>query len=91
VVAPAGTPETIIGKLNAAINESLVAPEVTAAFAKLGAEVQPGRPQDFGAFSPPRRKNGRPWREAPASRSNEQHAGANMIGKRAFLAQWRPR
>ena len=50
VVAPAGTPETIIGKLNAAINESLVAPEVTAAFAKLGAEVQPGRPQDFGAF-----------------------------------------
>ena len=50
VVAPAGTPETIIGKLNAAINESLVAPEVTAAFAKLGAEVQPGRPEDFGAF-----------------------------------------
>ena len=50
MVAPAGTPETIIGKLNAAINESLVAPEVTAAFAKLGAEVQPGRPQDFGAF-----------------------------------------
>ena len=50
VVAPAGTPENIIGKLNAAINESLVAPEVTAAFAKLGAEVQPGRPEDFGAF-----------------------------------------
>jgi hypothetical protein len=23
---------------------------VTAAFAKLGAEIQPGRPQDFGAF-----------------------------------------
>jgi tripartite-type tricarboxylate transporter receptor subunit TctC len=50
VVAPAGTPENIIRKLNAAINESLVAPEVTAAFAKLGAEIQPGRPQDFGAF-----------------------------------------
>jgi len=50
VVAPSGTPENIIGKLNAAINESLVAPEVTAAFAKLGAEVQPSRPQDFGAF-----------------------------------------
>ena len=50
VVAPAGTPEGIIGRLNAAINESLAAPEVTAAFAKLGAEVQPGPPQDFGAF-----------------------------------------
>jgi tripartite-type tricarboxylate transporter receptor subunit TctC len=42
VVAPAGTPEGIIGRLNAAINESLAAPEVTAAFARLGAEVQPG-------------------------------------------------
>jgi tripartite-type tricarboxylate transporter receptor subunit TctC len=50
VVAPAGTPEGIIGKLNAAINESLTAPEVTAAFARLGAEVQPGPPQAFGAF-----------------------------------------
>jgi tripartite-type tricarboxylate transporter receptor subunit TctC len=50
VVAPAGTPEGIIGKLNGAINESLASPEVTAAFAKLGAEVQPGTPQAFGAF-----------------------------------------
>ena len=50
VVAPAGTPEGIIGKLNAAINESLSSPEVAAAFAKLGAEVQPGAPQAFGAF-----------------------------------------
>jgi len=50
VVAPAGTPEGIIGKLNAAINESLSSPEVTAAFAKLGAEVQPGAPQAFGTF-----------------------------------------
>jgi len=50
VVAPAGTPAAIVGKLNAAINESLTAPEVTAAFARLGAEVQPGPPQAFGAF-----------------------------------------
>jgi tripartite-type tricarboxylate transporter receptor subunit TctC len=50
VVAPAGTPEGIIRKLNAATNESLTAPEVTAAFARLGAEVQPGPPQAFGAF-----------------------------------------
>jgi tripartite-type tricarboxylate transporter receptor subunit TctC len=50
VVAPAGTPEGIIGKLNAAINESLTSPEVTAAFVRLGAEVRPGSPQAFGAF-----------------------------------------
>ena len=50
VVAPAGTPASIIGKLNAAINASLTAPEVMAAFAKLGAEVRPDSPQDFAAF-----------------------------------------
>jgi tripartite-type tricarboxylate transporter receptor subunit TctC len=50
VVAPAGTPASIIGKLNAAINASLAAPEVMAAFGKLGAEVRPAPPQDFVAF-----------------------------------------
>ena len=50
VVAPAGTPESIIGRLSAAINASLTAPEVMAAFAKLGAEVRPDSPQAFAAF-----------------------------------------
>ncbi len=50
VVAPAGTPASIINRLNAAINEGLTAPEVAAAFAKLGAEVRPGSPRDFAAF-----------------------------------------
>jgi tripartite-type tricarboxylate transporter receptor subunit TctC len=50
VVAPAGTPASIVGKLNAAINAGLVAPEVAAAFGKLGAEVRPAPPQDFAAF-----------------------------------------
>src|SRR5712691_189766 len=50
VVAPAGTPAGIVSRLNAAINESLTSPEVAAAFAKLGAEVRPGPPQDFSAF-----------------------------------------
>ena len=50
VVAPAGTPESIISKLSAAINASLTAPEVMAAFAKLGAEVRPDSPQAFAAF-----------------------------------------
>jgi tripartite-type tricarboxylate transporter receptor subunit TctC len=50
VVAPAGTAPGIVGKLNAAINESLTAPEVAAAFAKLGAEVRPASPRDFADF-----------------------------------------
>jgi tripartite-type tricarboxylate transporter receptor subunit TctC len=50
VVAPAGTAASIIDKLNSAINASLTAPEVAAAFAKLGAEVRPAPPQDFAAF-----------------------------------------
>jgi tripartite-type tricarboxylate transporter receptor subunit TctC len=50
VVAPAGTAAGIVGRLNAAINESLTAPEVAAAFAKLGAEVKPAPPQDFANF-----------------------------------------
>jgi tripartite-type tricarboxylate transporter receptor subunit TctC len=50
VVAPAGTPESIISRLSAAINASLTAPEVMAAFAKLGAEVRPDSPQAFAAF-----------------------------------------
>jgi tripartite-type tricarboxylate transporter receptor subunit TctC len=50
VVAPAGTPIGIVEKLNSAINESLTTPDVAAAFARLGAEVQPASPQDFAAF-----------------------------------------
>jgi tripartite-type tricarboxylate transporter receptor subunit TctC len=50
VVAPAGTPESIISRLSTAINASLTAPEVMAAFAKLGAEVRPDSPQAFAAF-----------------------------------------
>jgi tripartite-type tricarboxylate transporter receptor subunit TctC len=50
VVAPAGTPGSVVGKLNAGINESLTSPDVAEAFAKLGAEVRPGSPQDFTDF-----------------------------------------
>jgi tripartite-type tricarboxylate transporter receptor subunit TctC len=50
VVAPAGTAAGIIVQLNAAINASLSAPEVAAAFVKLGAEVRPDSAQSFAAF-----------------------------------------
>ena len=50
VVAPAGTPAAVVNKLNAAINESLKAHDLVAALGKLGAEVRPGSPEEFGAF-----------------------------------------
>jgi tripartite-type tricarboxylate transporter receptor subunit TctC len=50
VVAPTGTPGVIIGRLNTAINASLASPEAAAAFAKLGAEIKPGSPQEFASF-----------------------------------------
>jgi len=50
VVAPAATPPAIVQKLNAAINQTLVLPEVTAAARRLTAEMRPGSAQEFGAF-----------------------------------------
>jgi tripartite-type tricarboxylate transporter receptor subunit TctC len=50
VVAPAGTPAAIVGKLNAAINEAVKPPEVVAALGKLGAEVRTGSAEAFAAF-----------------------------------------
>ena len=50
VVAPAGTPASIVRKLNAAINEALEPADMVAALGKLGAEVRPASAEDFGAF-----------------------------------------
>ena len=50
VLAPAGTPPEIVGKLNAAINDSLRSPEMKASMAKLGLDAKIGSPQDFARF-----------------------------------------
>jgi tripartite-type tricarboxylate transporter receptor subunit TctC len=50
VLAPAGTPPSIVGKLNAAINEALQSPEISTNFAKFSAQAKVGSPQDFAAF-----------------------------------------
>jgi tripartite-type tricarboxylate transporter receptor subunit TctC len=50
IVAPAGTPPAIVGKLNGAINEVVAEPQVRAALERLGAEVRPGSPAEFAAF-----------------------------------------
>lgn len=50
LVAPAGTPEAIVTKLNAAINEALKNPEIKATLTKFGSEPLGGTPQEFAGF-----------------------------------------
>src|SRR3954451_22289880 len=50
VLAPAGTPPDIVGKLNAAINETLASDEMKASMTKLGFDAKIGSPQDFTKF-----------------------------------------
>jgi tripartite-type tricarboxylate transporter receptor subunit TctC len=50
IVAPAGTPEAIVNKLNAAMNEGLQTPEMKETIAKLGAVSPVGSPAEFAAF-----------------------------------------
>jgi tripartite-type tricarboxylate transporter receptor subunit TctC len=48
VVAPAGTPQPIVDKLNAAFRESMKPSETQALLAKLGADIKIGTPADLG-------------------------------------------
>jgi len=48
VVAPAGTPQPIIDKLNAAFRDALAQPETRARLDTLGAEIKVGTPAAFG-------------------------------------------
>jgi tripartite-type tricarboxylate transporter receptor subunit TctC len=48
--APAGTPDGIVEKLNAVVNQAFQAPDIRARFADLGAELKLGPRQEFAAF-----------------------------------------
>ena len=50
VVAPAGTPGEIVGKLNAAVNAGIASPETLARLARMGAAPMTGTPADFAAL-----------------------------------------
>ena len=50
VVAPAGTPTDIVGKLNAAIADGLRSPQVRDTMVKVGSQPAPGSPRDFANF-----------------------------------------
>jgi tripartite-type tricarboxylate transporter receptor subunit TctC len=49
LVAPAGTPEAILDRLNAVINGTLRSPDLQKTFESLGAEIALGSPADFAA------------------------------------------
>ena len=48
IVAPAGTPPSVIAKLNAEVNRVLALPDVKARLEREGAEVIPGAPERLG-------------------------------------------
>jgi tripartite-type tricarboxylate transporter receptor subunit TctC len=50
VVAPAGTPAAVVGRLNKAINDGLNSAEMKKSLARFRVAPQPGTPKDFGAF-----------------------------------------
>jgi tripartite-type tricarboxylate transporter receptor subunit TctC len=50
LLAPAGTPATVVDKLNAVVNDSLNSSEMKAALAKLGFEPMHATPQEFATF-----------------------------------------
>ncbi|MGH6769382.1 MAG: Bug family tripartite tricarboxylate transporter substrate binding protein [Xanthobacteraceae bacterium] len=49
-IAPAGTPEPVLRKLNGAVNEALKSPELIAAMAKLGFEPEPWTTKQYADF-----------------------------------------
>jgi tripartite-type tricarboxylate transporter receptor subunit TctC len=50
LVAPAKTPEPILARLNAAMNEGLATAEIQKAITNLGTEAKPNSPQEFADY-----------------------------------------
>ena len=50
VMAPAGTPASIVGALNSAIAGGLRTPQMQENFTRIGAQPAPGTPADFASF-----------------------------------------
>jgi tripartite-type tricarboxylate transporter receptor subunit TctC len=50
IVAPAGTPAAVVGKLNGVINETLKAADMQELLIKFGSQARIGPPQDFASF-----------------------------------------
>lgn len=51
LVAPKGTPEEVVNKLNEALNETLKSPDVIAKFKTLGLEITPSTPRQLDDYA----------------------------------------
>jgi tripartite-type tricarboxylate transporter receptor subunit TctC len=60
ILAPPGTPESVVSQLNAAVNDVLKSAELKAGLAKLGFSAQSGSPRDFDTLIATDRKQ---WSE----------------------------
>jgi tripartite-type tricarboxylate transporter receptor subunit TctC len=60
IVAPAGVPQAIIGRLNAALNQVVASASMRERLAAIGAEPAGGSPQQFGALI---RTDSAKWKE----------------------------
>lgn len=60
LIAPKGTPQDVIDKLNKAMNAAFDKPEVKEAYAKLGAVAEKNTPRDFSQFISAEIKNWAP-------------------------------
>jgi tripartite-type tricarboxylate transporter receptor subunit TctC len=50
IVAPAGTPASIIHRINGAMNEGMQAPDVQKLITNVGSEAKPGTPEEFALY-----------------------------------------
>ena len=50
IVAPVGTAEPIVARINGVVNAALATPDMRSALTRLGAAPRPGKPADFAGF-----------------------------------------
>jgi len=50
LVAPSGTPERIVDKLNEVLNEGMRSPEIQQSISNVGSESNPNSPEEFAAY-----------------------------------------
>jgi tripartite-type tricarboxylate transporter receptor subunit TctC len=50
LLAPAGTPQDIVARMNGEVNKLMRLPEVQQLFASAGIDAAPGTPEEFGAY-----------------------------------------
>src|SRR3546814_2890033 len=66
VIAPKGTPDEVVNKLNATILAALAKPDVQKRLADLGAVPAKTTPAEFGTFISPKSTTGPRWSSLPA-------------------------